>query len=455
MNTREPSSFRDNRGFVYWENDQLYRQVNPVGAKAYDALMTGGLYDDLTGQGLLIRHTETKSRDGSAYKILMPEVVPVITYPFEWAFSQLKDAALATLAIEKRALQHNMTLRDASAYNIQFASGKPCLIDTLSFDIYQEGEPWQAYRQFCQHFLAPLALMSYRDPDLLQLMRVYIDGIPLPLAAKLLPLKAHTKLGILVHLKLHAGLQRKHETDTTSKRRNVSKLSLLGIIENLEGTARGLKLARLNTEWGDYYNHTNYTTASRDEKAAIVQRFAGRVQPKRVLDLGSNNGYFSRAVAKTSDYTISSDIDPMAVEDNYLRMKRQGETTLLPMLVDLTNPSPALGWSNQERSRFSERVRTDLVMALALIHHLAISNNLPLEMIAAYFAQLGPYLIIEFVPKSDSQVKRLLATREDIFPNYTPDGFVASFSEHFTILETIPLAESERILYLMQRGAQA
>ena len=418
--------------------------------EAYDALMGGGLYDELTKRKLLVRHEELESQTAGAYKILKPEVVPVITYPFEWAFSQLKDAALATLEIQKLALDRNMTLRDASAYNIQFISGRPCLIDTLSFGRYKEGDPWDAYRQFCQHFLAPLALMSYCDPDLLQLMRVYIDGIPLSLASKLLPFKANTKLGLLVHLKMHAGLSRKHAADTTSTRRSVSKVSLLGLLENLEGTIRRLKIDRLDTEWGDYYEHTNYSTASRDEKAAIIHRFAERVKPKRVLDLGSNNGYFSRVAAETADCTISSDIDPMAVEGNYLRMKSQGETDILPMLVDLTNPSPALGWSNQERSSFSARVHADLAMALALIHHLAISNNLPFEMISKYFAELASYLIIEFVPKSDSQVKRLLVTREDIFPNYTPEGFEAAFSKHFTILETIPLEGSERILYLMR-----
>ncbi len=436
---------------MFWEKGRLYRQVNAAGKTAYEALMSGKLYAELTERGLLIPHREAALRPSGAYKVLEPDMAPVITYPFEWSFSQLKDAALATLDIQKRAIEQGMTLRDASAYNIQFVSGKPCLIDTLSFDVYKEGEPWQAYRQFCQHFLAPLALMSHRDPNLLQLMRVYIDGIPLPLAAELLPLRAHLKPGILLHIKAHARLQRQHQSNTAPKPRSVSRLSLMGLIENLEGTVRSLKVAQVPTEWGDYYEHTNYSTAARDEKAAIVEKFVKQAAPKQVLDIGGNNGYFSRVAAKTAEYVISSDIDPVAVEDNYRRMKRGGETAFLPMLVDLTNPSPALGWANRERTRFSERVKSDLVMALALVHHLAISNNLPLEMVAEYCAELAPYLIIEFVPKSDTQVKRLLATREDIFPDYTPAGFEAAFKRHFQIVETEPLGDSERIMYLMKR----
>ncbi len=452
MSSRDPASFRDNYGFVFWEGGNLYRQVNANGGPAYDSLMKSGLYEDLTERGLLIRHKEVNmSGRADAHKFLKPEMVPLIIYPFEWSFSQLKDAALATLEIQKRSLEHDMTLRDASAYNIQFVGGMPCLIDTLSFEEYHTGDAWQAYRQFCQHFLAPLALMSYRDADLLQLLRVHIDGIPLPLAAKLLPLKAQMKAGIFVHLKIHAGLQRRHQSNAAAVKRSVSRTSLLGLLDNLERTIRGLEMPKAPTEWGDYYEHTNYSTAARDRKAELVGRFAGQAKPRRVLDLGANNGYFSRVVAASAELVISSDIDPVAVDDNYRRMKRNRETTLLPMLVDLTNPSPALGWANAERQRFGDRVQADLVMALALVHHLAISNNVPLDMIAGYLAELGSHLIIEFVPKTDSQVKRLLATRKDIFPDYTTEGFEAAFGEHFEIMGRERLKDSERILYLMRR----
>jgi SAM-dependent methyltransferase len=366
-------------------------------------------------------------------------------------FSQLKDAALATLQLQKAALKHGLILRDASAYNIQFVGGRPQMIDTLSFDVYVNGQPWVAYRQFCQHFLAPLVLMSYVHPDLLQLMRVHIDGIPLPIAAKLLPAKARFNFGLLTHISLHASYQKRHESTEKRPAAAVSTMSLEGLIDNLERTIRGLKLRVSKTQWGDYYTNTNYTDASFKQKSEITEAYLRDIQPQRVLDLGANDGSFSRIAARLGAEVISADIDPLAVDANYLQVTAGHEEHLLPLLLDLTNPSPDLGWANQERSSFTSRAQSDAVLALALIHHLAIANNLPLEMVAAYFAQLAPRLIIEFVPKSDSQVKRLLATREDIFPDYTPEGFERAFEHHYRIVEQRPVQGSERLMYLMER----
>jgi hypothetical protein len=193
------SSFRDPSGFLFIREGILYRQVNQVYREDYSRLMDSGLYEKLVKNGLLITHAETdiQPADGVlSYKVICPERVPFISYPYEWSFGQLQDAALATLSIQRRALKLGMSLKDASAYNIQFPKGKAMLIDTLSFEQYQEGEPWVAYRQFCQHFLAPLALMAYKDVRLNQLLRIYIDGIPLDLASKLLPRSTRWNLGL-------------------------------------------------------------------------------------------------------------------------------------------------------------------------------------------------------------------------------------------------------------------
>ncbi len=430
----------------------MYRQINEAGQAAYERMMSGGLYADLTKRGLMVGHEEVlrEIRPAGAYKILRPQPVGFISYPYEWSFSQLQDAALATLEIQKLALAHGMTLRDASAYNIQFVAGRPALIDTLSFDIQKPGEPWVAYRQFCQHFLAPLTLMSRVDLGLLQLLRVHIDGIPLPLAAKLLPARDRFNFGLATHIHLHAKFQRQHESRATRSAATVSPTALRGLLDSLERTVRALALPKTKTQWGDYYEHTNYTDAAFQEKGAVVAEFLERVRPARVVDLGSNDGSFSRIATRQGAFVVSSDIDPLAVESNYQQMKQERETNLLPLLVDLTNPSPALGWANAERASFSERARCDAALALALIHHLAIANNLPLGMVAAYFAKLAPHLIIEFVPKTDSQVKRLLATREDIFPDYTPEGFEAAFAKHFEVIASRKVGGSERTLYLMR-----
>ena len=457
MLLRDPSSFRDNFGFVFWTGGHVYRQINPAGKAAYDQLMESGLHAQLVKLGLMVSHEEVDPESlkiTDAYKVIQPELVPFISYPYEWSFSQMKDGALATLRVQKLALEHGMMLRDATAYNVQFVEGRPRLIDTLSFDKYVPGEAWVAYRQFCQHFLAPLALMSRVDPDLLQLMRVYIDGIPLPLASKLLPVKARLNFGLATHVNLHARFQRRHEGTGQRATASVSRESLIGLLDSLERTVRALRLNSVSkTEWGDYYDNTNYTDASFKEKERIVGAMVNKVKPDSVLDLGANDGTFSRVAAKAGALVVSADIDPIAVESNYVRIRKEGEGRVLPLLIDLHNPSPALGWGNQERSSFSKRARADMVLSLALIHHLAISNNLPFGRIAEYFASLGEWLVIEFVPKSDSKVKRLLSTREDIFPDYNPKGFEAAFGEHYEIRDQQNVAGSERIMYLMQRKA--
>lgn len=451
------ASFRDPSGFLFTRDGILYRQVNRKYEQEYTRLMESGLYERLVKAGLLIPHTEAEdipAESESCFKIIRPEHVPFISYPYEWSFGELKDAALATLSIQKRALKMGMSLKDASAYNIQFVRGKATLIDTLSFELYKEGEPWVAYRQFCQHFLAPLALMALRDVRLNQLLRVYIDGIPLDLASELLPSKTRFNFGLLTHIHLHAGAQKKYagEEVTSSRRGTMNRQALTGLIESLEAAVRRLEWKPGGTEWGNYYDITNYSDAAFEHKKRLVREWTDRVRPARVWDLGANNGVFSRVAgeAEAHPLVISFDIDPAAVEQNYRQVKAEKHARLLPLLLDLTNPSPAIGWANRERDSFHSRGPVDLVLALALIHHLAISNNVPLLQLADFFAQTGRWLVIEFVPKSDSQVKKLLASREDIFPDYTRQGFEAAFRTRFHIREAVSVNESERVLYLME-----
>lgn len=455
-NNRLAASFRDPSGFLFKHEGQLYRQINRSFQADYDRLMESGLYARLVKNGKLIAHQEVDlpaEEPQMAYRVIQPELVSFISYPYEWSFSQLKDAALLTLSIVKPALKAGLSMKDASAYNIQFQHGKPVLIDTLSFEIYQEGQPWVAYRQFCQHFLAPLALMAYRDVRLSQLMRLYIDGVPLDLASSLLPFQARLNPGLLMHLILHAAAQKKYSQDesaTPARMANMSQTSFLGLIENLESTVRGLKWKPAGTEWGSYYEATNYSDRAFEAKAATIKSLINAIQPRQVWDLGANTGVFSRLASEQHIETISFDIDPVAVEKNYLQVKQNQETHLLPLVLDLTNPSPSLGWKNEERSAWIERGPVDLILALALIHHLAISNNVPLYDMAALFAQLATNLIIEFVPKEDSQVRRLLATRKDIFPTYTREGFETAFQQWFVIRDTRLVEDSQRVIYWME-----
>jgi hypothetical protein len=454
---KEPSSFRDPSGFLFRAGGVLYRQVNERYREHYDHLLKSGLFESLVAQGLLVAHQEADIAPAAApgaYKVIRPEVIPFISYPYEWCFSQLKSAAEATLAIQRRALEFGMALKDASAYNIQFRGSRPVLIDTLSFEKINEGQPWVAYRQFCQHFLAPLVMMARRDVRLSQLLRVYIDGIPLDLASEVLPWRTRFSYSLLSHIHLHAKSQ-KHYADRQPsewvKRRKMSHLAYLGLLDNLESTVRKLTWALPSTEWSDYYEGTNYSDDAFEEKKRLVGEYLRAIKPSVVWDLGANTGVFSRIASGMGIQTVSFDIDPVAVEKNYRECVRVGETGLLPLLIDLANPSPGMGWANSERMTLSERGPADAVIALALIHHLAISNNLPFERIASYFSRLCRVLVIEFVPKSDSQVQRLLTTREDIFCSYDREAFEAAFGVYFRIRESRQITGSDRTMYLMDR----
>ena len=454
----ENSSFRDKSGFLFYQNNILYRLIDISYKEHYDHLINSELYNKLSEKNLLIAHEEINDLklDHDYYKIIKPEKIPFISYPYEWSFSQLKDAALLTLRIQKGAMKYGMTLKDGSAYNIQFLNGKPILIDTLSFELYEDGQIWKPYKQFCQHFLAPLALMSKKDIRLNLLSKTFIDGIPLDLTAKLLPKTTFGNFGLMAHIHAHAKSQKHYEDkeDTTIKEQTISKRSFEGLIENLESSIKKMTWNEDKTEWGDYYSDTNYSEKSFEEKKKIISSAIETINPKIVWDLGANTGIFSRLASNQGINTISFDIDPLAVERNYLESTKNNEQNILPLISDLTNPSSNIGWNNDERQSFLERGPADLVFALALVHHLAISNNVPINKIAEFFSTISKSLIIEFIPKSDSQVKRLLSTREDIFENYNEQNFEEEFSKFFKIISSKKLDDSQRTIYIMEKFPQ-
>ncbi len=449
------ASFRDPAGFIFKNSSgEMCRQINPVGQADFDLFLDSGLYGSLLADRLIVSQQVmdlSAACTKEASSVIKPQQIPYISYPFEWSFSQLQDAAQLTLMIQKKALQYAMTLKDASAYNVQFSGGKPIFIDTLSFEKYQPGQPWQAYRQFCQHFLAPLALMAYTDVRLSQLLRVHLDGVPLGLATKLLPHRTKFKPGLAMHLVLHGKAQKTKSSQHTGHVKSVKQSSLEAILGSLERSVKSLKPRKSNTEWGDYYDKTNYTAGAADQKATLIIKLIKPLKAKTTLDLGGNNGRYSRVLHKLGIFTVCTDIDPNAVEANYRYQRYHNEEKMLPLMIDLTNPGGALGWHNEERQPIQVRLQTDVVMALALIHHLAISNNLPLEHIARYFRQFGPYLLVEFVPKADSQVQKLLATRQDIFPDYHEAGFKRAFAAHYQLVQEHKIADTKRTLYLYKR----
>ncbi len=459
---KQPGSFRDPSGHVYTRKGEIFRTINQSYKQNYEHLLKSGLYRYLVESSLLIPHTQVGAElredlpdAGQVFEVIKPRPIVFISYPYEWSFSQLKDAALATLKIQKAAIEYNMILKDSSVYNIQFDKGKPVLIDTLSFEKYEEGVPWVAYRQFCQHFLAPLALMAHKDLRLGKLFRLFLDGIPLDLASSLLPWHTFLTLSCGVHIHGHAKFQRcflNSRLNQNHAQKRINRLSLLGLVDSLEAGVNSIKLSPKNkTTWVQYYKDgQSYTAEASAHKKQIVTSLIDGLQPKNVWDIGSNTGLFSRIIGKTGIPVISFDLDPMSVEHNYLEMKKNNESNLLPLVMDINNPSPAMGWNLGERMSLWERGPADTIVALALIHHLVIGNNLSFEQLAVFFHQHCHSAIIEFVPKDDPQAKRLLAARKDIFDKYSQLNFEKEFEMFFFIEGRETVRESKRIIYLLR-----
>lgn len=447
---RNSGSFRDPSGCVFEKDGRIFRTVNSIYKDHFEAFVGSGLYSSLVEAGCILPFKESDRPVEGAWKTLEVEKLPFISYPYEWSFQQLKDAALLTLRIQKAALDHGMILKDATAYNVQFFKGKPIFIDLLSFEKYADGSPWNAYRQYISHFYAPLLLMSRVDLRYGGLLRNFLDGFPIDFASQSLPWRSRFSPMIQLHVHMHAKMIKKHE-DTRGRAEQVEvrnkRFSLEShktMAEGLFDATAGIKTPCQSTEWGDYYNDTNYDDDGFQEKKRIIEEICVRVAPRVACDFGANLGEFSRVLAKHVPVVLSPDIDPVAVERNYLLTKKNKEENIYPIIQDLCNPSPGIGWMNKERDSLLDRARCDLAMGLALIHHLCIGNNLPLDFVADLFSSTASHAILEFVPKDDSQVRRLLSSREDIFPDYDLEHCIAAFGRHFRSCEKFPISGSTR-----------
>jgi hypothetical protein len=448
MPSEVPGSFRDRAGYVFIENGILKRRITAHGADDYRTCVDSGFHDEAIGAGLLVSHVlESDGPDGIT---LVPTSVPFISYPYEWTFSQLKDAAVLTLSLQDMALEHGLALKDASAYNIQFIGSKPIFIDTPSFEKYREGQPWIAYRQFCEHFLSPLLLMAKVDPRLSRLQRTFLDGIPIEIAAKVAPRWVGPWLSM--HVKMHARAKTRGKSQAQSRTAKMSKNALLGLVRSLRQAVESLRPSTAASEWSDYSSASSYDDFAAVHKHELVNAYCDLVAPtaRLVWDLGANAGEFSRIFSNRQIRTVAWDYDASAVEQNYCKAAEDNDAYLLPLVLDLTNPSPALGWAHEERMSFLQRGPADVVMALALIHHLVIGNSVPCEKVAAFFASAGKWLILEYVDNEDSRVVQLRSTRTSAHP-YDEETFRLAFAERFDVIRRDPIRDSRRVLYLMRR----
>jgi hypothetical protein len=444
--SQHPASYRDPAGFVFRVGSIFYRQVNRRYAADFDLLIGSGLYAELTRQGLLLAHEEKEENlTGSAewFKTLLPEQLDFIHLPEEWSPLQLKLAALCTLAILRTALSHGMILKDATPRNIQFRAGKAVLIDTLSFERYDPALPWIAYRQFCECFLYPLLLHHYHGEGVHRTVIAWPDGIPAAVTARLLPARSRWKLGVQLHVLLPAKMSGKSSAGRAAVRFSADKL--LQLVANLESVVSGLRTGRAEeTTWSNYYDVLG--KGYLEEKERVFREWVSEISFSSALDLGANEGCFSKILAERGGRVIAAEADWKSIQVLH------GVSAVHAVCVDIANPTPATGFDNRERAAFTERAASDLVCALALIHHLVLAQNIPLTMVAGYFAELArQWLIIEFVPLSDEKCVELLRNKP-VYPGpYEQSAFEAIFGVLFTIERQAVIPGTNRVLYCMKK----
>jgi len=455
---KHSSSYRDPSGFLFYKDDVLYRQVNTVFKDDFDQFISSGLYQHLVDKNVLIPHKKIdENLTGSAdwHQTILPEKIPFISYPYEWCFDMLKDAALVTLHAAQEAMNYGMILKDASAYNVQWHKGKMIFIDTLSFEKWDSTKPWIAYRQFCEHFLAPLALMHYLKLPLQNLFLAYPDGIPLALTKKLLPAKSKFNLNTYLHLHLHANISGNSKPKAPNQKlqtpKPFSSTKFKNLLRSLEEMVQSFSLNNPSGVWSGYYNEAFQREDYVAQKKQIVEDWIGRTDAGSAIDIGANEGEFSELLSAKNISTISADFDHYSVNRLYNIARKNNNSSTLPLVIDFANPSPAIGVNNEERSAFLQRPKTDLVLALAVIHHLAIGKNIPFENIAEMFKGLGNWLIIEFVPKEDEKIQLMLQQKKDVYYDYNEENFINSFKSSYSVIKKSVIGNSGRSLFLMKK----
>jgi len=451
---RNTSSFRDPSGYVFIEDDSVKRVVNPIYFEQYNQLTSSGFYQLLFDKKYLVSHQEVSRTDSEI--IIEASKIPFINYPYEWSFLQYKHAALLTLKIQKLCLENNFTLKDASAFNITFHEGKPIFIDTLSFDFYQENNPWLAYKQFIMHFLGPLVLTKYFGQDHLKTLALHLEGISLQKLSNLLPFKSYLSPILLTNIHLLAKYDKKYESDKKKVNNNLSKASQIKLLDGLYDYILNLSVNE-KTEWDHYYNQINYNEVAYQVKKEFVKDWFSSIQGKSLIDIGGNDGTFSRELKELADFMIVADVDANAVEQNYKQILKNKEKSILPIVVDVLNPVANYGFNNQERFSFIDRVKEvnlDGCLALAVIHHITLSGNIPFSLSAQFFSKMAPNLLIEFPTRADSWVQFLLDSKREFkshFDFYNEENFENEYAVYFEIVKKVKIDSSERILYSLKR----
>jgi len=462
----DTGSFRDRDGRVYHVGERVIRGVSTGALADFEKLQSKSFYQRFRAQGQLV---ESRQLDANSVPLpreekarwagfLEHQRVPVISYPYEWTFGMLRDAALLQLDLVEAAIDEDMTLKDATPYNIQFVSGRPVFIDIPSFETLQAGTPWSGYRQFCEMFLFPLMLQAYRGIAFQPLMRGSIDGVSVQTAARLFGIRDRFRSGVFSHVWLQSRLDRRYASTQKNVRTDLKsagfhKELILANVRRLRKLVAALQWRGEGSEWGGYEAFHNYSASDHALKEAFIDESVAASGAGCVWDIGCNTGQFSRIAARHARQVVAMDLDPFAVERLY-REVRSGEAgNILTLVQNVADPSPNWGWRNCERTDLISRARPDLVLCLALIHHVVITANVPLGEFIAWLADLSDQLVIEYVSRADDKVKILLRNKEDIYSDYSRERLEQELSRHFVIGQRQVLESGNRFLYRCGKSA--
>ena len=455
----DPGSFRDWDSRVFLRDGRVFRALSPDGLADWEAVAGSRLFGEAIAEGKIVRTERIEDAavpeglvHGSA-AVLEHERVPFVSYPYEWPFSMLRDAALLQLELLRRGLEEDLILKDSTPYNVQFRGAKPVFVDVGSFERFHPGEPWAAYRQFCLLFLNPLLLQAYKGISFRPWLRGSLDGISPTDLRRVFSFRDLFRRGVLTHVALHARLERKHSESQRDvkgelKRAGFKKELVLANVRGLEKLVRRLDWDPGRTEWNQYGATTSYTDADAVRKEGFVREVVHQRPRELVWDIGCNEGRHSRIAAENARFVVSMDADEAVVDRYYRELAAEGTTSILPLVQNVTDPSPGLGWRGLERKPLDARGRPDLALCLAVIHHVALSGNVPVPEYLSWLAGLGTELVIEFPTRDDPRVAALLARkREGAHPDYDLEPFERALGERFEVDRREELAGGTRILY--------
>ena len=459
----ESGSFRDWDGRVFSGSDRIYRALSSSGLADWEALSATELFEQYTASGTLVETTsgdddvleEVQRLDpqGGWVAALSHERLPFVSYPYEWSFSMLKDAALLQLELVSAGLAEDLALKDATPYNVQWRGSQPVFVDIGSFERARPGEPWAGYRQFCMLFLYPLMLEAHRGVAFQPWLRGSIDGITPTDFRALFSRRDSCRRGMLRHVFLHASLERRYASRGAEVRDDLEKAGfdrrvIEASVANLRKVIEGLAPASADSTWRGYDTTCSYDEHETAAKEEFVRRVASSTHRRLVWDLGCNEGHYSRIAAAKADLVVAADGDRVVVDVLYRALKADGERGILPLVVDLGNPSPAIGWDNMERKTLPDRGRPELTLCLALVHHLSISGNVPLREFVRWLRELDSEVVVEFPHRDDPMVQRLLGPkRADAHPDYSLETFDEILRTRFRVVESLELPSGTRTLY--------